>query len=625
MKPLRTLALALAVGLLAATPCFPEYSLRVSATAEGGGEASTGPYGLTYVIGQAAPATISSGQNYTLSSGLVSLIVDISPPVILHSPLAVAVPDRMPLEITADIGDDRTGIASASVLYREGGLAAYRRKAMTRDGGTFSVTLPPSAVTEKGLAYYIEATDHAGNTSRHPSGAPDSAIGVRVWFDDLQSSFAMPARQYRMISLPGSTNGNPDSVLVDDLGEYGTTAWRLGRWNPSQVCSADCYDEYPDVCDFMRGRAFWLITKGSGRFDFSGVSTDIRGTFAVRLQKGWNQIGTPFAFTTDWLSSEIAFGGKTYALNEEYRVGGDTIYVEDNLISYDGTYHGHQSALLPWSGYWLYNGSTQDVDLVMSPTAAAGRVLAADARGPYDALLGLQISSPDFPERTSLAGLSSSARDGWDALDHREPPPTGDYLRLVFERPAWKSRSGTYMTDIRHSNPDGACWEFNVQASTPTFATLDVSQEIVIPAGWELALYDTDRGLRLLPDDLPYRFQAEGSHAFRAIAGTRDFIRRQEDAGMSLRPQIVGITPNPFRERVEILFFTPQQGRMTAEVFSVEGRLVKTLAVTDQDAGIHRITWNGDTDRQGGAATGLYFLRLRSGNTTHTTKVLKIQ
>ena len=60
------------------------------------------------------------------------------------------------------------------------GLSPEVQKVMTADGGTFSAELPPSAVTERGLLYYIEATDNAGNVSRYPRGAPDSLISVRV-------------------------------------------------------------------------------------------------------------------------------------------------------------------------------------------------------------------------------------------------------------------------------------------------------------------------------------------------------------------------------------------------------------------------------------------------------------
>jgi hypothetical protein len=627
MRRLSGLGLAVGLLLLLASPTMSDYSLKVSTTAQGGGMASNETQNLSYIVGQASPVGIGSNSTSTVLSGLATLFADFLPPAIMHSPPTLAVPDRTALEITADIEDNRAGVAAAVLHYRQGDSETLRQVTMSLSGGAYSGSIPPSAVTERGLLYYIQATDLAGNVSRFPLDAPDSLISVRVWFEDLQSAFEIPAGQYRMISLPGSTGGNPDEVLVDDLGSYDSKVWRLGRWNPSIACSADCYDEYPTLTDMDRGKAFWLITKSAKHFDFSGLSTLPESPFRIHLDRGWNQIGTPFAFTTDWLATEILFDGGVYALNEEHLVGSDTLYVEDNLVSYDGTYHGHESLMEPWSGYWIYNGSTQDVDLLVSPHGLLPALASSHVpRGDFDALIEIAVSSPDFPERAALAGLSPGARDGWDAMDHREPPPIDDQMRVVFERPAWGGRRGLYMTDIRHSSEEGAHWTFRVEASKATSATLELLTESSIPQAWDVFLYDQARGLRVGADDLPYRFELDRTRELSLIAGTEEYIRLQEtEAGIALRAQIVGVSPNPFRGSVNIVYFTPGPTRTQLDVYSVEGRLVRTLDRLDASGGIREITWDGRSERSGDVAPGLYFARLRIGGATETVKGLKIQ
>ena len=92
----------------------------------------------------------------------------------------------------------------------------------------------------------------------------------------------------------------------------------------------------------------------------------------------------------------------------------------------------------PWQGYWIYDGSTQDVDLLVNPRGLLSTLASSPVpRGDFDALIAITVASPDFPERTALAGLSPKARDSWDAMDHHEPPPIGDHIRLVFEQPTW--------------------------------------------------------------------------------------------------------------------------------------------------------------------------------------------
>jgi hypothetical protein len=626
MRPAWALIAAGFLALFAAS-VSADYSIPVSTTAEGGGRGSNDTSGLVFVVGQPSPLVAASNGAYSLTTGLVSLLLDVRPPTILHSPPSAAVPDRTDLEITADIEDDGTGVEAATVFYREGGLNTYRQRTMSRDGDSFSAVLPPSAVTEKGLVYYIEAVDLAGNRSRYPSSAPDSLIEVRVSFENLGCPFELPAGHYRMISLPGSTNADPARILVDDLGEYNRKTWRMGRWNSSPGCSAACYDEYPDVPDMDRGRAFWLISKHASGFDFSGLSTLSESPFKIHLERGWNQIGTPFAFDTDWLSMEILFAGKTYALNEEHIVDTDTIYVEDNLVSYDGAYHGHQSVMEPWRGYWIYNGSSRDVGLLVNPHGSL-RALASSPAGSreLDVAWEIAVASPDFPVRTGLAGLSARGRDGWDPMDHHEPPAFADYLRLVFDKSDWGKYKGIYMTDIRHSSDEGAVWDFRVEASRSTSATVDISTQGRLPETWRVFLYDRARGLRVGTADLPYAFRLEPNRDFSLIAGTDEFIRCQEsEGGIKLRPQIVGVAPNPFSHSIDIAYFTPGSAPAEIEVFSVEGRLIKSMTGSVGDGGIMTVTWKGDSDRGESVAPGLYFARLRTGTSKDTVKILKIR
>ena len=49
-------------------------------------------------------------------------------------------------------------------------------------------------------------------------------------------------------------------------------------------------------------------------------------------------------------------------------------------------------------------------------------------------------------------------------------------------------------------------------------------------------------------------------------------------------------------------------------VYDVDGRLVRTLLSGHQEAGERTVTWDGDDDRGGRVASGLYFCLLRSGD-----------
>jgi hypothetical protein len=609
------------------TALLADYQLPVSATSEGGGTGTDGIYMLNYTVGQVSPVGRASASTLALTTGLVPTLTDVAPPRIVHEGPTL-VPERTPLVIEIDLTDDRSGIDTAVVYYHEGGVTTFRERPMEALGGdTYAATIQQSAVTERGLVYYIEARDRMSNAARFPAGAPDSAVYVRVAFTDLKSAITLPSGAYRMISLPGSTSAGPDTVLADDFGSYDPTSWRLGRWNAADSgCGDRCYDEYPDIAGIRAGRAFWLITRSGGSFDASGVSTDLSGPAAVRLERGWNQIGTPFAFVTDWLSATIGYEGSTYTIGEEHSVSDDTLYVEDNLVAYNGTYQGLQSMLEPWTGYWLYNASTQPVDLLLQPRLAISPTAPPLAGvGTVDVLLGLTASSAAAPGCTAYAGTAPDARDGWDPMDRREPPPIGDYVRAVFRHDDWGRHGGVYMTDIRRGTSDGAAWTFEVETSEAGSVTLDVRPVKGLPETWDVLVYDLQSGLRLTAGDLPHRFRCGGGRRFELAAGSDRFLSDHARGGPQLRPQFVGTSPNPFGETVRVSFFIPRGQALKLQVFSVEGRLVETLAEGHIEAGIHSVVWNGTSAGRGPVAPGIYFLRLDASGSVMTQKVLRVR
>ena len=78
--------------------------------------------------------------------------------------------------------------------------------------------------------------------------------------------------------------------------------------------------------------------------------------------------------------------------------------------------------------------------------------------------------------------------------------------------------------------------------------------------------------------------------------------------------------PNPFNPTTNIQFRLPQRGYVELEVYSVLGQKVATLLRDVLDAGTHTTSWNADR-----LASGVYFLRLRSGDTVQTIKMTLIK
>ena len=87
---------------------------------------------------------------------------DQTPPVIHHTPVARATRGE-DLKVEAVVTDDKSGVAAVQVCYRNVFALEYKCLAMAGTGkDEYTVAVPSSAVTD-GFAYYVEATDNAGN------------------------------------------------------------------------------------------------------------------------------------------------------------------------------------------------------------------------------------------------------------------------------------------------------------------------------------------------------------------------------------------------------------------------------------------------------------------------------
>ena len=92
-----------------------------------------------------------------------------------------------------------------------------------------------------------------------------------------------------------------------------------------------------------------------------------------------------------------------------------------------------------------------------------------------------------------------------------------------------------------------------------------------------------------------------------------------------LRTAITWIQPNPFNPATQVSFSLAEAGPVRIDVFTADGRLVRTLLDERRNAGEFRVPWDG-TDAQGRrTANGAYVLRLESGGQTDVRKAILLK
>ncbi len=82
--------------------------------------------------------------------------------------------------------------------------------------------------------------------------------------------------------------------------------------------------------------------------------------------------------------------------------------------------------------------------------------------------------------------------------------------------------------------------------------------------------------------------------------------------------------PNPFNPTTRIAF-AHGGGRLVLEIYSVDGRLTRSLFQGDHAAGNDALTWDGRDDQGVFASSGVYFVKMRSAGLERSAKVVLLR
>jgi aminopeptidase N len=91
------------------------------------------------------------------------------------------------------------------------------------------------------------------------------------------------------------------------------------------------------------------------------------------------------------------------------------------------------------------------------------------------------------------------------------------------------------------------------------------------------------------------------------------------------RAQLLPNYPNPFNPGTTISYLLPGRSRVRLSIYAVTGQQIITLVDGLEEPGPHSVLWDGRRSDGTPAATGVYFYRLSSDNSTLTQKMLLLR
>ncbi len=546
------------------------------------------------------------------NSASIELRYDVSSPVIQHTPLGSQTMGSS-IEVSASISDV-AGPGEISLHYRTAGEVPFDSTSMTdAGGGTFGGTIPSAKVTEKGAEYYVTASDIVGNGSRLPE---EGVFSIQVSFTELVCPSPVPFMQWRMVSIPvDANNASPGSVL-DVLGKYDDTKWRLFRY------SGGSYHEYTKegIGGFDPGKAFWLHTRveGVNMHSGSGKSMPTSAPFEITLDPlEWNDIATPFGFPVLW-SDIMSESGSPQGITGPY--------------TYDGTkwsYPATTDRLTPWEGYAVKNQNNFPVKIKIPALSAEGRAKPA-VDGEDSWTIQIIADAEGVRDENNYLGCRGSATGSWDSNDYPEPPPPpGEYVSVCFPHEDWQIYPDIYTSDFRSVDGEGHTWKVRVYGDRSA-ASLTFKGISRLPDEFEAYLLDPKGNVYFeLEDDEAYAFGIgeESFREFEVVIGPEAYLGEEISRFRPL-PQNYDLSqnyPNPFNSGTFVSYELPKSCRVSIEIYNVLGQKVATPVDTFSGPGYFSITYDGKNDLGEELASGVYLYVLRVGGSKIARKMTLIR
>jgi len=90
----------------------------------------------------------------------------------------------------------------------------------------------------------------------------------------------------------------------------------------------------------------------------------------------------------------------------------------------------------------------------------------------------------------------------------------------------------------------------------------------------------------------------------------------------SVTANTLSVYPNPFGQVAMIEYLLPKQTDVSLQIYNLKGQLVFNICSGTFAKGSHSFYWNGKDNRGNTCSSGIYFCKLRTGDSTHVRKMM---
>jgi hypothetical protein len=363
------------------------------------------------------------------------------------------------------------------------------------------------------------------------------------------------------------------------------------------------------------GQAYWFKHIYEDPVPFSSDS----GTaiplepYTINLKKGWNMVGSPFAFPVEVEADPNEVSGLYFFGDSTNRDGW-------SLQEYE---------MGPWAGYAVYTDlESATIDLLPFPIEDEENNARRIAGEGWTIVLSAE--SERYIDKTMVIGRHSNAKDIKDGMDIPLLPSVGKGLSM-----ALSLDNGTrfdHSSDIRSLDEQNGVWSVSISsASDPGPVQFSAAVDGSIAPEISVAVLDI-QSRKIYKDILVNPFTIDErlnlAYELKFVAGDPAYVESMLLNILSQIPSEFALGqnyPNPFNPITRLDYLLPRRSDVSIRVYNMLGQEIITLLEQEQSYGKYSVLWNG-LDRSGKqVASGVYFTELKAGSIRKTKKMLLLK
>ena len=494
---------------------------------------------------------------------------------------------------------DLNGINSVELLLQKGaGVKEISIPMFNITDDQYGGNIPDSLLTTENFRVKINGVDNMGySTSTVYQSSEIRFNNGELSMENVHSYYpeGVKRNKWKLISWPGQPKDIRLSVSELEEGHV------FLDWNSIK-------NKYETPKEIHLGKAYWFrhIYNEPVLFQEDTSTALSLENFVINLDRGWNLIGSPFAFPV------------TFEKDSN---------VTDPITYDEKGWTGYQTELFPWNGYAVYT-DINSAELTLIPfsesDSSRGRTLSNE-----EWYINIKLESQNYINYSAEIGRRKYAKDVLDMFDTPVFPEIDNALSVSMDLNGAKSFK--YMRDVRSIDESNGVWNLKLDAHkderkisvygylrglTPRISTaiIDIPDRKII--------YNfLEKGLEIIKE-------SQISYDLKLIVGDEDFVFNTAEAILNDIPEKFSLSqnyPNPFNPVTRMDYTLPKRSRVVISIYNVLGQEVKTIINREQEYGYHSITWDGIDNRGKQMSSGVYFARMNSNSFSQTKKMLLVK